>query len=955
MRMAKEITVPSEWVAETLRRDMRVSPHVVGHGIEWDEWAHHNEPRGDYVLWNKNRAGDVCDPMPIFELANRFVNGHFVTTFAPKLGLPGNLNVTGLIPHDQMKKLVQSCLVYLATTKETFGIGILEAMASGVPVLGYAHGGIKDLVQHGVNGYLAEPGDLDDLCDGLVYCLKHRDTLGANGREMAQTFTWQDAAKKVAAVYEKALIELPPTVSIIIPSYEYADKVGRAIESAINQTYALVTDVIVVDDGSDDSGATANVVSEWSERDNRVRYVRQNNSGVAIARNRGIEEVASKYVCCLDADDKLDPRFVEACVQDLEVDRSLGIAYTGLWYIQPDGTEGLSQWPADYDFNGQIRGQNQIPTCCVFRREMWARLGGYRQRYAPEGAGEEDAEFWLRAGAAGWGAKKATDEGLFIYSWQSGRVSGSTNHAISDWRGWHPWTKNGAHPFASMATPQRFSHPVRQYDEPVVSVVIPVGPGHEKEVINALDSLEAQIFRQWEVIVVDDTGHDLAHKLAKAYPYVRWVQLEGGNGAGEARNEGARFARASFLLFLDADDALYPEAIKTMLEVWERQGPAAIYTDYVGKAIVNDLKMLAPNLQRRVHAYNERTHEAIIGHRAFDYDCERAQRQPEGDTPYIWCNITTLVPRVWHNEIGGFDETMASWEDVDYWYRMARTGKCFVRIPEELLVYQFHTGGRREEGRAIHTELIEYMKEKYRGKEMAPCRSCGGGRNQPRPTPMAAAMAASPVMARSGASAVTQDSDWILCDYAHPNRGHHMVYGGSEFNYPIEGVKMMKRGGKYKINYGYRGGGARFLVHRLDLRVASHLFLPVGKASIAPKAQKQPLQAPKTVAPATPTAQNIAPAPPPPPPKPVVESVQGNVQEVVQEVIQGPAQPFDLQSLPGISASLAQQLIANNIRSAEDVLAQGEDGLMKYRGIGLKRAEMILGALRNKEVRFASA
>jgi len=56
LRGAKEVTVPSEWVAMTIKRDMRFSPHVIPHGIEWDEWAHHLEQDGGYVIWNKNRA-----------------------------------------------------------------------------------------------------------------------------------------------------------------------------------------------------------------------------------------------------------------------------------------------------------------------------------------------------------------------------------------------------------------------------------------------------------------------------------------------------------------------------------------------------------------------------------------------------------------------------------------------------------------------------------------------------------------------------------------------------------------------------------------------------------------------------------------------------------------------------------------------------------------------------------
>jgi len=206
LRQAKQVTVPSAWVAETLQRDMRLSPTVVPHGIDWQDWVHHHDSDG-YVLWNKNRAGsDVCDPTPVAILASRFPSIKFISTFAPA-NRPQNVAVTGRVPFAQMKQMVQRAGVYLATAKETWGIGCVEAMASGVPVLAFDHGGAREMVQHGTNGYMAKPGDWDDLSAGLAYCLEHRDVLGANGTEMAKRWSWRAACEIVARVYHAALAE----------------------------------------------------------------------------------------------------------------------------------------------------------------------------------------------------------------------------------------------------------------------------------------------------------------------------------------------------------------------------------------------------------------------------------------------------------------------------------------------------------------------------------------------------------------------------------------------------------------------------------------------------------------------------------------------------------------------------------------------------------------------------
>ena len=148
----------------------------------------------------------------------------------------------------------------------------------------------------------------------------------------------------------------------------------------------------------------------------------------------------------------------------------------------------------------------------------------------------------------------------------SGRVSGNPEYKEVDWLDWHPWVKDAKHPFFSLASPRSLSHPARQYDEPVVSVIIPVGPGHENYLIDALDSLEAQTFRQWEAIVVNDSDEEIDDKLKEAYPYVRWYWNGENLGAGSARNIGAEKARGPFLLFLDADDYLESSCLELMLE-----------------------------------------------------------------------------------------------------------------------------------------------------------------------------------------------------------------------------------------------------------------------------------------------------------------------------------------------------------------------------------------------------
>lgn len=202
IRHAREVTVPSAWVAEIFQRDMHFTPEIVPHGIEIDEYTPSSE-NSHYILWNKNRAADVCSPEPVGELARRFPQEEFISTFAPQ-GDYANIRSTGLLPHAKMKELLAHAGVYLSTTKETGAIGVLEAMALGVPTLGYGFGANLDLVEHGITGYLAQPGDIEDLCEGLIYCAKYRKILGENAREIVKKYTWKKSVEKIANIYRSA-------------------------------------------------------------------------------------------------------------------------------------------------------------------------------------------------------------------------------------------------------------------------------------------------------------------------------------------------------------------------------------------------------------------------------------------------------------------------------------------------------------------------------------------------------------------------------------------------------------------------------------------------------------------------------------------------------------------------------------------------------------------------------
>lgn len=764
LRVAKAITVPSQWVADILRRDMHVEPHVIGWAIEASEWPE-PEPHQGYVLWNKTRQDRVCDPAPLIALAQQLPGQQFVTTF----GSGGeNVRTIGLQPHEAMCQIVRGAEVYLATTKETFGIGTLEAMVSGVPILGYKWGGTADIVEHGVTGYLVEPGDVDGLVEGLAYCKQHRAILGANARQVALTYTWEQVARSFAAIYDSiSEQQSAPKVSVIIPLHNYGRFVGEAIDSVLAQETTFEYELLVVENGStDDSYA----VAKQHIGDKGTVITLGKGVGPAHARNHGIEQAHGEFIVCLDADDRLGhPEFLQRLAEVMDADPTLGIAFTGLTLFRDvDGERQYryGNWPEGFNFDLQCAGKNQVPTCCMFRKEAWRRTGGYRSYAEPA----EDAELWLRIGGLGYGATQVTRERWFFYRWHEDSLSHPVRiqeREEPDWRRYHPWVKNGSRPLAALGNPTKRSWPVRNYDRAIVTFVVPCGKGHEQYLSDALDSIEGQTDWRWSCVVVNDSGAPLD---LQGHPWAKVVDTGGNKGPGYARNRGVEAANTPLIAFLDADDFLEPRFLEETLRLYQVSG-RYIYVDWM---TLND--------------------KGQVGrHETPDYEPGIVFRQTSIHS------INILIERSALLKVGGFDESMAAWEDVDLFMKLAAAGYCGKRVPRYLMFYRHQTGMVRERGETIKSDLKKLLYERYKPyMEREKVCDCA---NIPK--------VKIDTSINMAAQSVTPNKEMVRIIYNGPTAAHD-VYGGST-----------------KQHYGRRSNGDVFYVWRPDSDASPMTFQPI--------------------------------------------------------------------------------------------------------------------------------
>lgn len=699
MRRADHVTAPSEWVAYALKRGMWLNPTVLYHGIDPDMWEP-AEPQG-YVLWNKTRIDPICDPSPVNKMADQMHGTQFLTTFGNG---KVNVRVTGRLPFEKSRQLVAGADVYLATTRETMGIGTLEAMACAVPILGFDWGGQREIIEHKVTGWLAKPGDIDGLIQGYHWLMKHREQVGKAAREVCLSkFTWPKVMQSYADLYERLITEAHvrrPKVSVVMPCFKLAQYLPDAIKSVRAQTMDN-WELVIVDDCSPDN--TPEVAREYMKQDRRIRYIRnETNLYLAGALNAGIAASRGRYILPLDADNMITNQTLEILSEHLDANREHAIAYGRVQFVTddllPDKTislDGISPWPPEFSFLQQIKHRNQIPSTCMYRREVAERTGGYRSRWRTA----EDAAFWTHVTSYGFKPHKATDQVTLIYRNRHDSMSHVTKEP--DWTAWIPWAKHQELiPFGAPMEWGKKEPLVPTYEPAVITVVIPVGPKHTKLVIDALDSVEAQTFRSWDCIVVNDTGHE----LKVPHPWARVINTKGREDVAIARNLGIAASKTECFVLLDADDILDPEALQEFWEMYQEE-KTVIYSQW----------------------FDDKGDKLDI------YD------PPQWEPDYLLKKgcafaITALYPKKVWEQVGGFDPAQKNWEDWAFQIAMAVNGVCPCKLTKPLWTYRKTTGSRREEALASYAEGRAQMMAKYgeyfegRAKLMG-CGGCGSRRN----------------------------------------------------------------------------------------------------------------------------------------------------------------------------------------------------------------------------------
>ena len=226
-------------------------------------------------------------------------------------------------------------------------------------------------------------------------------------------------------------------------------------------------------------------------------------------------------------------------------------------------------------------------------------------------------------------------------------------------------------------------------NNPRVSVIIPTY-NRAHLLAQAIDSVLAQTFRDWELIVVDDGSTDNSAERVKAVDDARLHYLrQSHRGIGAAMNAGLATTRGEYIARLDSDDLWLPEFLQTQTQVLDRQPDIGlVYARAVGRDSAGKALSYVLGIPPR---YPPDSFKSMV----YD-DCT--------------CNITVLVRKACLDRVGPYDESLHAHEDWDIWLRVARH-YSFAFTDQVLAVFRRHGGNITEPGAEA---LAAFMEERFR-------------------------------------------------------------------------------------------------------------------------------------------------------------------------------------------------------------------------------------------------
>ena len=462
----------------------------------------------------------------------------------------------------------------------------------------------------------------------------------------------REIKKTLVGCSQKAL------VSVVMPSWNRAPQLPRAIESVRQQTYQN-WELIVVDDGSDDD--TETVVTELASLDHRIQYRRIEHQGVSAARNEGLNAARGEIVAYLDSDNVWQPDYLLFTVNAvIEADR--GCVYSALKIIDHDRNDETSFRKRAFDLEALLKNNYIDINVFAHRADLTEKLGGFDVSLARW----VDWDLILRYVRVFEPAQipvvlchysrreklhQITMEEPEAYKFKV------LNKHLIDWEA-----------FAADASRRVRGH---------ASIVIPVF-GKAELTTRCLESINKNTpAGTFDVVVVDNGGpleeRSTLTELESRYPNCTVVRNYENYMFALGNNIGAAASRGEFLVLLNNDTEVLPGWLEALLDPLKSDeaigvvGPKLLYPDdtlQCGGLVFNDQSPIPYHIYRGL----PRHHPAVCKPRYFQ----------------VVTGACMAIRAIDYAHLRGFDPIFVNGgEDVDFCLRMQRDlGKLVFYNPE---------------------------------------------------------------------------------------------------------------------------------------------------------------------------------------------------------------------------------------------------------------------------------
>jgi GT2 family glycosyltransferase/SAM-dependent methyltransferase/tetratricopeptide (TPR) repeat protein len=483
---------------------------------------------------------------------------------------------------------------------------------------------------------------------------------------------------------------IPPTVSVIVPTYNRPERLREALQSVLAQTFQDF-EIIVVNDGDTEVSQVIDALPHGG----RITYVKHaHNKGLAASRNTGVRLARGTYLAYLDDDDRYYPDHLEVLVQALK-QGAFKAAYTDAFRaieVYDGHQRRVSQrdLPYSYDFNpARLLVTNYFPVLCMMHeRACLDDIGLFDETLFAH----EDWDLWIRMATKYpfLHLKRTTAE----FSWRtdgSSMTSGTKETYLRTTEIIYRKYRAHAERLPEVLEAQQGEMGIRQRElrrkSILCSIIIPVW--------NRVDLTEQCLVKlaavthgcEYEVIIVDNGSMDRTPEfLATLSGDVRIIRNEENLGFAVACNQGAKVAQGRHVVFLNNDTIPLEGWLTELVQEVEASPEVAV----VGSKLLYE----DGTIQHGGVAFSWLYGTGYHLYARMPADAPMVNRRRELQAVTAAC---MLVRREAFERVGGFDEDFCNgFEDVDLCLKIRERASRKVYQPKSTLYHlESQTPGRK--------------------------------------------------------------------------------------------------------------------------------------------------------------------------------------------------------------------------------------------------------------------